>query len=636
MKYWCYWGLVGFFISSCSTSSFVKENRLLIAEGKSKEAIKNYHAYIQEDPHDSQIYFNLAEVYLQLKSYKEAEKYIKKAVILEEQVSEYRLLAGKIAYYNQNYFEAINYLSSTLILDNTLLEAYYYLALSFEKTGKTSDAVAQLNSVISLEPLYFKARLAQIRILFERKEDKKNFEALISRLKKALKLVPGSAEGVLLLSRLYYTYGETYKSRQVLIEWLKEFSKNDDVLYALANLQFLEGLKREANKAIEMISVPTLKTDILKTRLALSLNQTKGLLERVQTLEDKFGKSSTFSTLKGEVLLSLGKLDIAERSLQEAVQADALNSKAYILLSKVWELQGDIQGAGRALESAVKANPNDFQVRIYYLKKLVELGNIERAMELIEGYHLDESNADVLFLKAVIASYQGDYDRSDQYLKRAQREAYSPRVEVQFAKSEIRRGRLASAESRLKRVLKLYPNYLDAIPAQGEVLYRKGDFKLMIEFLTPFLANKKFNGKLHQWVAEAYLQLERVEKAEAVLKIGVSYWPSQIELIQMYTMILGLQKKYKSAISILEEAQQYNHKYKDLFHHRLTQYYYYTGLTKKLRKYQYKYKVTQDAHRFNSYLYRYILKKQEPCISPAMDIGKVENKSEKNLSKSTR
>lgn len=613
-------GIISFVVTSCSTPSYVKSNQLLVAQGKGQISVENYQSYIKESPNDSRLYYYLAEIQYQLEDYTTALSNIKKAIILEEQIAKYRLLAGKVAFQSQNYFEAINYLTSTLVLNDNLLEAYYYLALSYEKTGKTSEAIEQLTAAISLEPLYFDARFEQIRITFEQNGDRNNFSDLIAELKDVLAIHPGSTKGILLLSRLYFTYGETYKARQVLENWLGQFPENDEILYALAELQLNSGLRDKAVLALKRISKPGQKSRMLKIKIDLSRGRSENLLKEIEDLRNTYGESSELFAIEGDIFLKIGSLNKAERALQKAVQIDSSNSKAYILLSKVWESQGDLLGAGRALESAYNSDPIDFSTRIYYLNKLVELGEIERAVEVFEKYELDSTNSDVLYLKAVIADYQGNYHTADQYLKRAQRESYSSRIEVQLARSEIRRGRLTAAESRLKRVLKLYPNYAEAIPVRGELFYRKNNFSGAIKYLTPHLNQKKFNGKVHLWLAEAYLQQGNMAKAADVLKAAFLIWPGQIDIIQNYTMVLGVLKKFQDAIKILEEAQLYSHKYKKLFHSRLIQYYYYTGQTKKLLQYQYRYRVTEQSQRFNRYLYQYILKEQS---------GKAENDTSK-------
>lgn len=619
-------GVICTIMAACSGSSYIKENQLLVSDGKGQIAVSNYQAYIQERPNDSSLYYHLAGIYYQLKDYGHAEKNIRKAIILEEQVAFYRLLAGKIAFQQQDYFSAISYLTSTLVLDNTLLEGYYYLALSYEKTGKISLATEQLASAVALEPLYFDARLAQVRISFEQYGEENDFTELISELKEALKVEPKSAEGILLLSRLYYIYGETYKAREVLEEWLKKFDLNDDVLYHLANLQFSSGLRAESKKSLQKITAPDLKARVLRLKLKLSVEKPENLLKDINGLIQTYGVNTDVLTLQGKVYLKSGQLNKAERVLQKAVQNDSKNSQAHIMLSKVWELQGDLVGAGRALENALEANPTDFDTRIYYLNKLVEMGELDRTVEVMEKYQLDENNSDVLYLKAVLADYQGDFQVADQYLNRAQREAYSPRIEVQLARSEMRRGRLTAANSRLNRLLKLYPNYYDAVPVRGELLYRKRNFSGVINYLTPYLSRKSSKGKIHLWLAESYLQRGNFQKAAAILKAGLTVWPSQIELIQSYTMVLGVLKQYKSAIKLLEEAQMYNHRYRQLFHSRLIQYYYYTGQTGKLNQYQYKYRVTGQNQRFTDYLYKYMLK--QACSGAKTE--KIEPQTSKN------
>jgi outer membrane PBP1 activator LpoA protein len=100
----------GLLVFGCSGSAFIKTNEVLVADGQAEKAIANYRQELSQNPENHEIIYHLAKVLLKTKNFDQAYQEISKAILLEPQVDDYRLLAGKIAFAKKDYFNATNQL----------------------------------------------------------------------------------------------------------------------------------------------------------------------------------------------------------------------------------------------------------------------------------------------------------------------------------------------------------------------------------------------------------------------------------------------------------------------------------------------------------------------------------------------
>jgi len=602
--------LIGLFLSvGCTSNSNEIENSLLVTQGRSDEAIQSYRQLIEKDSQNADLYYQLAKVFYAIGDLSAAEKEINRAILIEPLVDHHRLLAGKIALYSHNHFGAINHFKSCLTLNNRFLEAYYLIALAYEQVGKRADALLQLEAAISIEPLYFDAHLAWAQIKFRQVIEPKlantkttsstvvsstttksklptEFSLLIFNLKKALKIKPDSIEGNLLLSRIYYSIGSTFKAKMLLESWLKKFGENDQILYALAEIKFRAGLFTEANEIIKQLKVQSLKSKLLSIKCQSRISQDNNLKKEVVQLLKTHPESAELHLLSGEFDLVEGKWIAAERSIQKSLDIDPDYAEAYFYLSKVYQGQNDFIGEDWALKKALELEPGNHRIKIYYLKSLLEEGKWEEVSKRLESYVLDSSNPEVLYIKAVIAKEKGDYFNAGLLFSKAQNRQFSKDIELQMADMEIRQGKIQGAEKRLERIKGLFPENLEVALVQAKLSIKMKQIDKVVPLLTPYVAFPKGKGRIQLVLAEALVQQNKIEQAIKLLERGLKIWPRHVELIQEYTLYLGATGMFGKAIPLLEDMQTFKHKYSRLFYYRLRQYYYQNGQMDKFKRYR--------------------------------------------------
>ena len=580
-------------ISGCSQSGYVASNNVLLVQGKQQEAIANYEKRIKESPDDSNLYYQSAGIYFQINQNDKAGELIQKALLLDPQISSYRLLAGKIFYARKEYFEAINYLTSALALDDRLLEAYYKLAQAYEKAGERTKALKQLEIAIALEPLYFDARLARLSFLLKQKQSGNQLNTLIAQAEKTLEIKPASVDGTLLLSSMYVQSGEVFRAKHILEDWLRQFQHNDKILFALAQLNHQSGKNREALELIQGVKDPDLDTRLLDLKLKNEKSSTLELIKKVNEMIRLHPDFLPALLFLGELEMRRGEYVTAERLFQKAIRQSPTSALAHFDLAKVWKRQKDVAGRYWALEKAKELAPENVEIQLEFLQVLLEKGEIQKAAKELEQLMVDPDDSRVLFFKGLIAKEKGDFFKAEELFREAQERSYSPEIETQIAILEVLRGQFGPARIRLDQILARFPNDFDAILAKAKLYFHTKEYKNLLPLLDPYLSQASGSVEVPLLLGESLIQLGETEQAIEVFKTGLQNWPRNPELAQAYTLYLGLVGREEEAIQILEEMQDFEHKYSQLFKNRLASYYFRTGEKEKFLELRYQQKIKQ-------------------------------------------
>ncbi|MFT5669135.1 MAG: tetratricopeptide (TPR) repeat protein, partial [Vicingaceae bacterium] len=561
----------------------INKNKVLVKTGNTKKAIKSYKTLVKKQPENPEIYYELAVAQYVKKDYAEAIKSLQSALILAPFQPKYKLLAGKIQYAQKNFFEAINALASTLKINNRLLEAYYYLGLSYAETGKVEDALKQFKLALALQPLYFEAILAQTKTEFEYATTYETYQKLIIQLKKGLKIKPNSLEGNILFADLESARGQRFKAEAILKELLKTYPKHNLVLYSLAKLHFTVGNFKESNEFLSQQTEKDFRSHALQARVLLHQNQLEEGEKVIQDLLKKKPQSSQVYLLLGELYLKKDDLFSAEDKLRKAVLLDWENVEANYLLSKTFARQFNYIEAKREIEKALKQEPANLIYQAQYMNILIKNGQWYLVPTILNSLKITEPIPEILAVKGALALEKGNLQNAHNLYRQAAMSRYSIEYENQLAKIEIKMLQYDLAKTRIDKILAISPKNFQANLSKGKLLFQKDEFKTIPELLLPLLKYQGNLGYANILLAEAYMRLGKTDLAMKTFKKGYEKWKNNPDYILSYTFHLGNLKEYKIAIEILKENLEQKHKYSRLFKLRLAQYYY---LSKNYEGYQ--------------------------------------------------
>lgn len=180
---------------------------------------------------------------LELEDFDKAE--IKILKILTYNPKDYLILNNYalVLYFKKDYLAAINQFFKVIENNKDFLEAYYYIAITYNKLSKFSEAIEYFNRALMIKEDYFDARfnLATCLINLNR------FDEAIDSLKKCLRQRPNDCE-------IYNNLGTAYLKKDMIDESIFNFNKcihlQSDYVTAYNNLGLALHKKKKYREAI--------------------------------------------------------------------------------------------------------------------------------------------------------------------------------------------------------------------------------------------------------------------------------------------------------------------------------------------------------------------------------------------------
>jgi Flp pilus assembly protein TadD len=152
-----------FFASIQAGASFVdqekwKQGKLLLAEGKPKEAKEAFEGLLREYPKEPDVHLFLAITCLRMRETQEAEVHIQHALVLDPDHVEARTLLGWVQLeIHRDYGAAVKDYSRVVQLKPQFPEAHNNLGVALRRKGELERAVASFNQALKLRPNYAEA-----------------------------------------------------------------------------------------------------------------------------------------------------------------------------------------------------------------------------------------------------------------------------------------------------------------------------------------------------------------------------------------------------------------------------------------------------------------------------------------------
>lgn len=123
------------------------------------DAHREFSVALSIDPNSRLARLNMANLLLEMKKFKEAEKLLNDVAKSDSSYQAYSLL-GKSNYLQKKYKAAIQSYLSARDLNPTDTETLYYLGLSYEKTGNKKMAAESYREALQYDPNYQQAKNA--------------------------------------------------------------------------------------------------------------------------------------------------------------------------------------------------------------------------------------------------------------------------------------------------------------------------------------------------------------------------------------------------------------------------------------------------------------------------------------------
>lgn len=500
------------------------------------------------------------------------------------------LLISSIYASTQRPAEALPYLRQVLQVNPTNLELLDALATISMKQGHTEDAESTLKQIVKLEPTilshrlrlasfydqqqqYEKAQAIMQEAVQANPEDERRRVALaeyVSRrrgyesaeavLQQAKKELPHAGKLWFALGHLYETKGKSEKAREVYHELQTKFSGKPEALEAqvkLAGMDWVAGKTEEAEQQVEAVlkeNPRSMEALMLRGRIALQRGKGPDAVTDFRSVVKDQPESTDSHVLLAKAHLMTGEPALARESLGRALALNPTTLEAQTMLVGLDAAAGQLKEAKQRLDPLIAQNPGNvallgmlFQVQLQEkdwgktqdtLHKLRQAGADENAADLAEGH---------------VALVQQRWDTAEAaYRRAAERQPSAAEPLLALVQMDMRRGRLASAQSRLEYLLAKSSNHPYANGLLGELLLTKGESAAAItHFETATRLNPKWTTP---WIhlARTHYAQKRAAEGDTVLRTGVENNPESEQLRLLLAMSLATQGHYDDAINQYE------------------------------------------------------------------------------------
>ncbi|MDE2998986.1 MAG: tetratricopeptide repeat protein [Gemmatimonadota bacterium] len=177
--------------------------------GRNGQAIRAYEEVVEADPEFAGGYYNLGNLYYDLKQYERAAAYFRKVIALKPDFAEAQFQMGNALYGLREYDRAAGYFEKAIALKPQFVAAHYNVGDLYYRTGQFDAAVEAYRRAIALNPGYARAHSN----LGNAYHGLRDYEQAISAYEQAVALDPGYAEGYYNLGVVYHTLGDVEKTR---------------------------------------------------------------------------------------------------------------------------------------------------------------------------------------------------------------------------------------------------------------------------------------------------------------------------------------------------------------------------------------------------------------------------------------
>lgn len=576
--------LLSISISGCASSLETRVNLLLIDKDYSQAETK---LKAELDPASDQpdLKYMLAKVLWYQNRTDEAQKLVQQAIVLEPFEPEYHLLAARIYMSGRMYFESARASSTVIKLDSNYLEAYWLLGKAYEMSLEFDLALEQYKLALSLEPLYLKAKLGEVRVSFLMDRSLPNVSNLVNELEKLLKNHPANQEGHLLLVKLLESIGRTYRAEKVLLDLIQTADAGNELYFFLAEFYYRQNRVQPLKSIVKKHSSQGFQWKILELKVDLMEGRFTDLSGSIQSLTEKEQKDRDVLLIRAEMELHQGNIRASDRWLRLLQSLYPESPDSYWLKANIQEKNSDYQGALASIHEAIKLDSFNLSFRLKEVRLLAVLKRWNELESLVQNLPIDRESFFYKQLMADLFFWKKEYDKAGKLYRQLEVQDYQPEIEKQIAKLDIIQGRDDQAQKRLQKLLKVFPDDSEAGKIVSRLYYAKGSYSNAIKQLNKLVTDGEEDAQVYLLLSESYILAGKKDNALAILRKGYRKWRDNLKLVDTFTYYLKIYGKLNEAVSILPEYAERSGEYQSVFLKRLAESYLRLGNTAKFKQY---------------------------------------------------
>lgn len=389
---------------------------------------------------------------------------------------------------------------------------------------------------------------------------------------KALKLDPKNKYYYLLIAEIYEkqnNYSEALKTYKKLVS---EVPKSDEYYYNIAEIYYFQKDYDDALKTyhkIESLFGKSLPLTQRKQEIYLKSNRLNMAIEEGESLARAFPEEPEFRVSHAEFLFKNQMADKAIAILKQVIKDFPDESYARLLLSDIYQAQGDREKSAQELESAFNSPETDLKTKIGIIGGYLRAGatgyNIKKAVELGEATvktHPDEPQAHVIYAETLMRAGKKE-DAWKSFIKASQLDNSSYNLWIQVIGLDADLNKPDSLVVHSEEALEIFPNQALLWLYNGLGYSLKKDYSKAVEVLEEGKklagANPDLNLQFNLQLADNYNHVKEFQKSDATFEEIIKADPDNDHALNNYSYFLSLRKEKLELAKTMSEKLVQKH-----------------------------------------------------------------------------
>jgi len=338
----------------------------------------------------------LANLELMDGNFQKAGEAVDRALAKTPQADRLLNLKGKIAFDQKNFPEAEAYFQKALAAGPDNYNNYSTLVQFYFQQKRLDDGEKLLTSMTGKFP----KNPQPYMMLAEFYQQKLQPDLAEKNIKKMIEIAPENVSFRILLTEFYKNLGKVDQAVATLEQGIKDLPKALDLQSALADMLFDQGKFDDAKTRMDAILKKNDKhggANLLQAKFFIKDKKFQDSINILDSLVKNYPRWAEPSFFLAIAHLNIGEVEIAQHSVEDAVQKAPNDFRYHTLLAQINLMQRNSDSAKKESALALKLNPHDFAAAMLLSEAMLQGKEYQNAADLLEKIKLQvPDNKDML------------------------------------------------------------------------------------------------------------------------------------------------------------------------------------------------------------------------------------------------
>lgn len=383
------------------------------------------------------------------------------------------------------------------------------------------------------------------------------YRAAMIQLKNALQKNPDDLEARLLLARIYLETADAPAAEKEFRQARRLGAQREEWVGGLAHALLQQ---RKFDQVLLQIDVAEDDANALQADILVLRGQALMAQGEAQEAEKRFRQALKRNDNHPDAYLGLaqlalneGDLEAAGRHIDTALEIDRHSFSAHLLKARLLATRGQDQAAAW-YDKALEIRPDDLTARLGKAKALITQGDFDAAKPVVEELRerLPETT-EVIHLTGIIEFNEGNYAQALEAFNRVlgAQPRFAPAM-LFLGTIHYQQGNLDQAQLYLRDYLEYVPGHVPSRQMLGGILLRRGQAEEAIEVLQPGAEAAGANAGYLAQLGVAYMQVGKIDTAMQYLERARELAPDALPLQAQLAMGRILQGDRETGLDELQ------------------------------------------------------------------------------------